>query len=569
MSKTIIYQLLPRYFGNSCLRHVCNGALEENGCGKFNDITGKALSAIRDLGVTHIWYTGVMEHATQTDYSSIGIAQDHPAVVKGKAGSPYAVKDCYDVDPDLAVDPQQRLKEFVNLLRRTHRAGMKVIIDFVPNHVARQYHSDASPALTADFGAGDCREMAFASHNNFYYLPGRAFEPSFDRQGGAPVPYEEYPARATGNDCFSASPSVNDWYETVKLNYGVDYLNGRSEHFFPLPDTWSKMLAVLSYWVGLGVDGFRCDMAEMVPPAFWTWVIPQVKAVAAGGKQPRELLFIGEVYNPGLYRTYLNAGFDYLYDKVGLYDTLRQVVQGHASAHDITLRWQGLGEIWPHMLNFLENHDEQRIASPFFAGSAVKAFPALVVSACLRSNPFMLYAGQELGEEGMYREGFSGQDGRSTIFDYWGLESLAQWNHRGRWDDAALSEDRRQVRDFYRRVLNLCQTETALSQGAFFDLMYVNLSRAGGFDPGRQYAFLRKSDDALLLIVANFSSKEARFHLSIPRHAFDCFGLPTDGLWQARELLSDRQASLPLYPDALTPLTVPADGAVMWKYDLR
>lgn len=566
MAKTIIYQLLPRYFGNTARTNVHNGSIQQNGCGKFKDISKKALEAIKGLGVTHIWYTGILEHATQTSYADIGITPDHPAVVKGKAGSPYAVKDYYDVDPDLAVNPSDRLKEFTELIHRTHTAGLKVIMDFVPNHLARQYHSDAAPKGTVDFGEDDRKDWGFWENNNFYYLLGQPFEPYIDRMAGQPEPYTESTARATGNDCFSPRPSVNDWYETVKLNYGIDYLGGGVCHFDPVPDTWHKMLDVLLYWANSGVDGFRCDMAEMVPAAFWKWVIPQVKAAAYG----KEFLFIGEVYNPGLYDTYLDAGFDYLYDKVGLYDTLKAIVQGHAPATDITYRWQALGDKLPHMLNFLENHDEQRIASPYFAGNASKAFPALVVSACLSNNPFMLYSGQELGEEGMYEEGFSGRDGRSTIFDYWCIESMADWNNKGKWDEACLNEKQKSIRNFYNKVLNLCQTEPALNEGLFFDLMYVNPSVDGRFDSGHQYVFLRKSSDTLLLIAVNFDSHGVLAGIRIPSHAFDYLQLPSERLQEtpATELLTGTVANLPMTPDGLTDVTIPANGAVIWKYKL-
>lgn len=560
MSKIVIYQVFPRYFGNCGGRNLPGGTIEENGVGKFKDFSTRALSAIRQMGVTHIWYTGVLEHATQTDYTAFGIAADHPAVVKGRAGSPYAVKDYYDVDPDLAVSVPDRLKEFKLLVGRTHRAGMKVIIDFVPNHLARRYHSDV--ARVPDFGQDDDVTVAFSPRNNFYYLPGEAFRPQFDRQGTAAAPYEEYPAKVTGNDCFTASPSVNDWYETVKLNYGVDYQGGRAECFNPVPDTWEKMLQVLLYWAGFGVDGFRCDMAEMVPPAFWHWVIARVR------QKHKSLLFIGEVYNPGLYRTYLEAGFDYLYDKVGLYDTLKAVTRGYAPAFAITSCWQRLGDMQDRMLNFLENHDEQRIASPFFAGDPWKAIPALIVSACLRNNPFMLYAGQELGEPGMYSEGFSGEDGRSTIFDYWRIDSMARWVNHGKFDASALPGEVRDLRSFYCRLLQLCQTEPALSRGLFFDLMYVNGDQPY-FDTARQYAFLRRSEHTLLLVVANFDDQPKLLHVNIPRHAFDYLQLDGTSSWEARELLTGESRTLPLAPDSFVSLHLAGRRGCLWKFELE
>ena len=269
MTKTIIYQLLPRTFANFCTTRKNNGSIQENGCGKFNLITTKALHEIKNLGATHVWYTGVIEHATQTDYSEFGITPDHPSVVKGKAGSPYAIKDYYDVDPDLAVNVDNRMAEFEALIERTHKAGLKVIIDFVPNHVARQYHSDAKPIGVEDLGEGDNPEWAFSPLNNFYYLPGEKFSPTFDI-----FDYTENPAKVTGNDCFTAHPGHNDWYETIKLNYGVFYQGGGEKQFHPTPSTWLKMRDILRFWAAKGVDGFRCDMAEMVAVEFWEWVIP-------------------------------------------------------------------------------------------------------------------------------------------------------------------------------------------------------------------------------------------------------------------------------------------------------
>ena len=363
--KMIIYQVFTRLFGNNHNHCINNGNITENGCGKMADFTAKALNEIKKLGATHIWYTGIIEHATQTDYRRYNIRPDHPAIVKGKAGSPYAIKDYYDVDPDLANDVQERMKEFENLVQRTHRSGLKVIIDFVPNHVARQYHSDAQPDGTSQLGANDDPNYAFSPYNNFYYIPQSELHGQFDMKGSAAEPYRECPAKATGNNRFDAYPNITDWYETVKLNYGVDYQNGGTCHFNPTPDTWTKMLDILLFWADKNIDGFRCDMAEMVPVEFWEWVIPQVKE-----KHP-DLLFIAEVYNPAEYQNYIFRGkFDYLYDKVGLYDTLRNVICGYDSATAITRSWQSLGGIEKRMLNFLENHDEQRIASAIAASGS-------------------------------------------------------------------------------------------------------------------------------------------------------------------------------------------------------
>ena len=165
--KIIIYQLLPRLFSNTTENCVKNGSIEENGVGKLNDINSHVLENIKSLGVTHVWYTGVIEHATKTDYTKYGIDRDNPNIVKGNAGSPYAIKDYYDIDPDLAVNIPKRMEEFEALVERTHKNGMKVIIDFVPNHVARQYHSDSKPVGIEDLGQGDDNTYFFKNINNF------------------------------------------------------------------------------------------------------------------------------------------------------------------------------------------------------------------------------------------------------------------------------------------------------------------------------------------------------------------------------------------------------------------
>lgn len=512
--KPIIYQVVNRLFGNPTTTNRPNGSLEENGCGKFSAFTNIALSEIRNLGCTHIWYTGVLEHATGTDYTAFGIAKDNENVVKGKAGSPYAIKDYYDVDPDLATDVENRMKEFEKLIKRSHKEELKVIIDFIPNHLARQYVSDAKPKGVVDFGADDRTDVAFSPDNNFYYIPNSSFAPHFETPFPE-NPYQEFPAKATGNDCFTPHPGINDWYETVKLNYGVDTVNNGQRFFNPTPNTWKKMLEVLLYWSEKGVDGFRCDMAEMVPVEFWRWVIPQVK------QSFPEIIFIAEVYNPNEYRNYiLNGKFDYLYDKVGLYDTLKAIVKGTAPASAITGCWQSLSGIENNMLNFLENHDEQRIASDYFVGNATDIMPALIVSATISKAPFMLYFGQELGEKGMESEGFSGMDGRTTIFDYWNPDTINRWYNGGKCNLSQLTKEEIDLRKKYNRLMVLCNEEQSIRKGEFFDLMYVNYNNSS-FNAEKQYAFIRKYDHEMLLIVVNFDHKNVEIDLNIPMHAFE------------------------------------------------
>ena len=546
-NKLIIYQVFTRLYGNRNTTRKEYGTIEENGCGKLNDFTPTTLKHIREMGVSHIWYTGVIRHATMTDYSANGIPRQHPAVVKGRAGSPYAITDYYDIDPDLATDVNQRMQEFEALVERTHQAGMKVIIDFVPNHVARQYHSICKPEGVKDLGEEDNPQNGFDPQNNFYYCPGQRFTPYFDLYHGETEPYLEEPAKATGNDCFHNAPGMNDWYETVKLNYGLDYYAGRVGHFSPIPNTWDKMTDILLFWASKGVDGFRCDMAEMVPAAFWHWATDKVKF-----RYPK-MLFIGEVYNPAEYRNYLAAGFDYLYDKVGMYDTLREVICGRQSTHAITGAWQQTDDIRDHMLYFLENHDEQRVASGFFAGSGSKGIPGLVVSALLQQNPLMIYAGQEFGERGMDKEGFSGHDGRTTIFDYWSVDTLVRAATR------KLTVEEKLLKMQYNKVCQIAVTEKAAVDGACFDLMYVN----GHLH--RQYAFIRKAGSEMLLVVANFDELPVRIDVTIPAHAFDFLKIKEKNATTI-ELLSDKKGKITLKRDGAIPLELEPLGAVVLKF---
>lgn len=546
--KVIIYQVFTRLFGNrNTTRKEC-GTIAENGSGKFNDFDSKTLKTIKKLGVSHIWYTGVIRHATQTNYSQYGIPSQSATVVKGKAGSPYAICDYYDVDPDLAVNVEKRMDEFDKLVVRTHKAGLKVMIDFVPNHVAREYKSICKPEGIEDLGANDDKSQGFCPQNNFYYCPGCHFEPSFDKGD-----YDEYPARATGNDHFDNHPGINDWYETVKLNYGVDYWT-RFGHFSPVPDTWDKMVEILLFWASKGIDGFRCDMAEMVPAAFWDYATAKVKT------QYPHIVFMGEVYNPSEYRNYINSGFDWMYDKVGMYDAMRAVICGQAPAHILTGAWQSVDDIKEHMVYFLENHDEQRIASDFFAGSAIKGLPGMVASVLMKSSPFMLYAAEEYGEKGMDKEGFSGKDGRTTIFDYWSVDTLC------RAEADALNEEERLVLAVHEKTLQIARKEKAVD-GDFYDLMYVNPS-SENFNNEKQFAFLRKKDNELLIVVVNFDDMDVNIQVRIPSHAFEYLAIP-EKKYKAKDLLSGDKQDIVLSNDGLVPMSLASRGSRVWKITIK
>ena len=545
--KVIIYQVFIRLYGNRNTTRQENGSIEENGCGKMADFSSEVLKDIAQMGVSHIWYTGIIRHATTTDYTAYGIPRQHSAVVKGRAGSPYAITDYYDVDPDLAVNVKERMQEFEQLVVRTHEAGLKMVIDFVPNHVARQYHSICKPQGVKDLGEDDNPNCGFDPvHNNFYYCPGQRLVPYFDLYHGEEEPYIEEPAKATGNDHFDNTPNKNDWYETVKLNYGVDYYAGGIGHFEPIPDTWKKMTDILLFWASKGIDAFRCDMAEMVPAEFWAYATKIVK------KKYKNIVFIGEVYNPQEYRRYIASGFDWLYDKVGMYDTMRNVICHHAPASAISGAWQQTDDIRDHMLYFLENHDEQRIASDFFAADAVKGIPAMIASLLMQQNPFMLYAGEEYGECGMDKEGFSGNDGRTTIFDYWSIDTLC------RAAEKKLTAKEKKLFDIHKRVMMLARKEKAIREGVFFDLMYVN----GSLE--HQYVFLRKAGRDLLLVAVNFDDYAVAIDINIPAHAFD-FLKVKEGVYEATDLLTKDKDTLGLKRDGVVRMTLDARDAVVLK----
>lgn len=538
--RLIIYQLFPRIFTNSNQSRIPWGTIEQNGSGKLKDINSTVIRELKDLGVNTLWLTGVIEHATKTDFTRFGISKDNPNIVKGEAGSVYAIKDYYDVDPAIAENVNNRIEEFEDCVRTIHGEGLKVIIDFVPNHTARQYHSDKAPEGVKDFGSEDDTTKFFFSNNNYYYIPNQRFSPSFplDKED---EPYIEFPAKVTGNDCFSAFCVETDWYETVKLNYGRDY-GDWSEHYDPVPDTWLKMLSILRYWAEKGVDGFRCDMVFMVPLPFWHWVIPQVK------KDYPHVIFIGEIYDIGQYRPFIEyGGFDYLYDKVNLYDTLVGIERHGVSAARFTDCWKVVDGIGDSMLNFLENHDEVRFASKEFAGNPAKILPYLVTSSMISKGPYMIYYGQELGEPAADNEGFAGDNNRTTIFDYWGVDTIQRWYNHGACDGIYLNEQEKWLRSLYKRVLNLCNENEAIREGNFFDLMYANLQNHD-YDPHSVFSWLRYTDDEVLLFVANFSQNPVHIKLTVPALAFDMAGIE-EKEFKTRDLLTDNEYFLELKKD--------------------
>ena len=558
MHKEVVYQVFTRLFGNANTTNKPWGTIEENGVGKFNDFTDKALKEIKDLGVTYIWYTGVPHHGVIRDYTQYGISNDDPDVFKGRAGSPYAVKDYYNVNPDLAENPAKRLEEFKALIERSHKAELKLIIDIVPNHVARNYHSNSNPKGVEDFGASDDKTVVYDVNNNFYYNPGEAFKvpeglKQFKPLGGEQHPlsdnyFDENPAKWTGNGSRASQPDINDWYETVKINYGVSPDGHKDFYELPegfedvdhlkhfefwkdktVPDSWMKFRDIALYWIDFGVDGFRYDMAEMVPVEFWSYLNSSIK------NKKHDAFILAEVYNPDLYRDYIKRGkMDYLYDKVQLYDTLKHVMQGYGKTDNIPPIQESLNDIEHHMLHFLENHDEQRIASPEFAGSAEKGKPAMVVSATLSTSPTMIYFGQELGEPGAEDAGF-GKPSRTSIFDYIGVPHLQRWVNNRKFDGGQSSEYEKQLRDFYKRLLNFTIKSSALAEN-YQDIHWFNRERTEWYND-QVLSFVRWSEDEQLIVVSNFNAENTYgFELQLPQNIIEAWQLK-NGSYKFQDVL--------------------------------
>ena len=562
--KTVVYQVFTRLFGNTNTTNKPWGTIEENGVGKFNDFTDKALSEIKDLGVTHIWYTGVPHHDVIRDYTAFGISNDDPDIVKGRAGSPYAVKDYYNVNPDLAVNVENRLEEFEALIARSHKNGLKVIIDIVPNHVARNYQSLSNPEGTKDFGADDDKTVEYNVDNNFYYVPNKAFQVPDFLNGYAPLggeknplsdnKFDENPAKWTGNGSRAAKPHFNDWYETVKVNYGIapdgkkdfeelpegfdneDY----KKHFEfwqdkKVPSSWIKFRDIALYWTAKGVDGFRYDMAEMVPVEFWSFMNSAIKM------KNEDAFLLAEVYNPNEYRNYIRKGkMDYLYDKVQLYDTIKNIMQGHGLTDHIAPIQEDLKDIEHNMLHFLENHDEQRIASPEFAGDALKGKPAMVVSATISTAPTMVYFGQEFGEPGAENAGF-GTPSRTSIFDYIGVPTLQRWVNDKEYDGGQSTDQEKSLRDFYKRLLNFTIKSDAL-MGEYQDIHHFNRENAEWYNE-RVSSYVRWSDDEKLIIVSNFNAHDTYgFELGLPQDIIAKWNLK-EGEYQVEDQLYKEYSS--------------------------
>lgn len=547
-AKPVIYQLVVRYFGNTNTTNRRDGSLAENGCGRFEDVNEAALRSLRELGVTHVWLTGCHRQATLTDHSAIGLPPDDPGVVKGVAGSFYAIRDYFDVCPDYARDPANRLAEFEAMIGRIHAAGMKALLDFVPNHVARGYHSVVRPAL--DFGVGDDTSRFFDPANHFFYLvdppgqalqlprpthwdpPGVTFSGGYAREDGSPG----RPPKATGSNAATATPGPHDWYETVKLNYGYDFTT-RTGHYDPPPRTWDVMDEVLAYWQHLGVDGFRCDFAHYIPPEAWRHLITRARARDA------TVFFLAEAYpyegsgDPITdMRQLVEAGFDAVYHDAS-YNSLKRIYQGAGTQDEYHTTMVSLSPaLRRRYVTYLENHDERRVASPIDpgAGWSESGFGSMRAGCLLAPlqllmgpGPVLMLNGQEVGEPGAGTEGYRGDDGRTTVFDYWCMPEFAKWVNGHAYDGGGLSDEQRALRRFYAALLALCQDE-AVRRGEYWGLKYFNRPDLFADCPDAIYSFARfvPGSGRLLLTAGNFDrAAAAAGRLRLPAEVIEQAGL--------------------------------------------
>ncbi len=558
MSRPVIYQLFVRLFGNT-RPTVPNGTLDQNGCGKFNDIDDGVLGSLADAGFTHVWLTGVLEQASGTSYPAR--PADDPAVLKGLAGSPYAIRDYFDVCPDYAVDPTKRLDEFKSLLDRCKSHGLKAIIDFVPNHVARTYASDVRPELT--FGTGDDTSMFFARDNHFFYL--RTTDPG----GGPPLRLpvaeglfepERVFGKVTGNNLISWAPSINDWYETVKINYGHDFTTGRDTSHLPGPDaaveevpkTWRTMDAILAYWQGFGVSGFRVDMSHMIPQEFWRWAIKRCRV-----RNPDTYIF-GEAYDSDpmkltdgdVLEALLDSGFNAVYGHPP-YKVLKGIYDGNNWAND--LNQESFLPSFHRSLHYAENHDEVRLASFLHWGGLGLPVgkPVSAILLGMSRGPIMMYNGQEVGEQATERMGFGGGDGRTSIFDYGSMPEVVKMHLGG------LAPSQTELRQWYIDLLRVLR-EPAFTDGEFYGLNFANgdnpqFGRVGdeGFSGHWLHAFLRHdfTSGQSFLVVSNLNGRETlrNVRVRIPSDALRWLSLAQDGSIHFSERLS-----APLETDVFT-----------------
>jgi glycosidase len=313
------------------------------------------------------------------------------------------------------------------------------------------------------------------------------------------------------------------------------------------------MDVVLAYWQGLGVDGFRCDFAHWVPVEFWKWAIARARSRAPA-------YFFAEAYDnpdaaPGFSPSaFVQAGFDALYD-YQLYNGVKGIFASGKWCNDLDALLPDAA-VEGHLLRYAENHDECRAAAPIKLGdpgnsgfgSAWEGFAVTALLHALGPDPALLYNGQEVGEPGQGAEGFGGDDGRTTIFDYWTMPAFARWVNGHAYDGANLTGDQQSLRSSY-LVLWKLLSQPAFAEGKVYSIQSANKAAPSYGGSGQwMYGFLRYQPDAgqTYLVLINLdpaNGYQPKVHL------------PTEALNQAR--LPPSGATLH-FADAFSPYTASA-----------
>ncbi len=475
-SNVVIYELPVRTY-------LAKGAHEEN-TGKLSYLTIEVLKEIKELGVDYIWIAGILENANPKIVD--------PDVVKGDAGSFYAIYDNWDISSQVG-----NLDEFDALIERAHSIGLRVLIDFIPNHTARVHKTDVVCKEEIDFGKGENPNENFSLDNNFYYLgsnstfvPPKTSLPGvdgfFDMDIFMPGIQFESPARVTGNNVLSALPQYHDWYETVKLNYGLNLFSD-GKPFIGASKTWKQMLDVAIYWLNKGVDGFRVDVTHGVAVEFWYYFINEVRKV-----QPNAF-FVAEAFEEDPIKStgfslekLFDAGFDSVLNGPMYWNLRRQALLSQNMNSSTYYHSPGSrksildnGYSFTH---YMGNHDEVRLASSFFAPSLEsrvdRAWLGLAYSiyAALLPGNFLIHGGDEFQEEASLPGVFGGYDGRTSIFDFVYQPQTRTWlyEERPHWMI--------NFREMYRRLFSLKKRipfniKHSTSNPTFIDLMKINDSK--------------------------------------------------------------------------------------------
>ncbi|MGC8637980.1 MAG: alpha-amylase family glycosyl hydrolase [Athalassotoga sp.] len=319
----------------------------------------------------------------------------HPTGIenrKGTLGSPYAIRDYRSIDPSLGSED-----EFKHLISSIHNLGMKAMMDVVFNHMATD-------------------SVLATKHPEWFMRDGN----------GKPT------------------RKIADWSDIIDFDFSNPAL---SEY----------LIDTLKFWVkNYDIDGFRCDVAGLVPIGFWNRARSELENV-------KNLVWLSESKDPYLYQA-----FDITYD-YDSYDILKAYFAGQNSLSNYASNFEYQKQIFDdHIkLRFLENHDQERIAK--YVGGKLRAWTTLLM---VQKGAILLYNGQE----------FALKD-RLDIFNEFHLD---------------FSKGDKEFEDFMRNLIRLRKNMPALSYGKM-DVLKNS-------DPQSVISILRRAENSLALYVGNLIS---------------------------------------------------------------